>query len=112
LTRRFDIIYIFWKWGRAVVRNVVLIRCKPGTSSDQIAALEAALRAIDFPERTNFSMGEDLGLRDGNMSLAILADFPDEDAYRRFDTDEEHNRVRRELLGPMAEGVERCQYRV
>lgn len=95
-----------------MVRNVVLIRCKPGTGTEQIDALEAALRAIDFPDRTNFSMGEDLGLRDGNMSLAIVADFCDEDAYRRFDAEEEHNRVRRELLAPMAESVERCQYRV
>jgi hypothetical protein len=95
-----------------MVRNVVLIRCKPGIGSEQIEALEAALRAIDFPERTNFSMGEDLGLRDGNMSLAIVADFSDEDAYRRFDAEEEHNRVRRELLAPIAESVERCQYRV
>jgi Stress responsive A/B Barrel Domain len=93
-----------------VVRNVVMIRCKPGTTSEDVARLEAALRAIDFPERTNFSMGEDLGLRDGNMSLAILADFPDEDAYRRFDADEEHNRVRQELILPIAQAVERCQY--
>jgi|SRR5579862_104829 len=94
-----------------MVRNVVLIRCKPGTTREQIAGIEAALLAIDFPERTNFSMGEDLGLRDGNMSLAILADFSDEDAYRRFDADEEHNRVRRELIAPIALGIERCQYR-
>ena len=94
-----------------MVRNVVLIRCKPETSSEQIAELEAALRAIDFPERSNFSMGEDLGLREGNMSVAILADFVDEDAYRRFDADEEHNRGRRELIAPMAETVVRCQFR-
>lgn len=93
-----------------MIRNVVLIRCKPGTSAQDVADLEAALRRIDFPERTNFSMGGDLGLRDGNMSLAILADFPDEDAYRRFDVDEEHNRVRRELIAPIAVAVERCQY--
>lgn len=93
-----------------MIRNVVLIRCHPGTSTEDVANLEAALRRIDFPERTNFTMGEDLGLRDGNMSLAILADFPDEDAYRRFDADEEHNRVRRELIAPIAVAVERCQY--
>lgn len=94
-----------------MIRNVVLIRCKPGTVSQDLGRLEAALRAIDFPERTNFSMGEDLGLRDGNMSVAILADFPDESAYRRFDANDEHNRIRRELIQPIAEVVERCQYR-
>jgi hypothetical protein len=93
-----------------MVRNVVMIRFKPGTSDAQIDAVRVALEAIDFPDRTNLSIGRDAGLRAGNMDFVTLADFPDEDSYRRFDADEEHNRVRRELIAPIAESVERCQY--
>src|SRR5579875_3927865 len=57
-------------------------------------------------------MGMDAGLRDGNMDVAIVGDFEDEDAYRAYDADPEHNRIRRELLAPIAERVERCQYRI
>jgi len=93
-----------------MLRNVVMIRFKPGTSDAQIDAVRAALEAIDFPDRTNLSIGRDAGLRAGNMDFVALADFLDEDSYRRFDADEEHNRVRRELIAPIAESVERCQY--
>jgi Stress responsive A/B Barrel Domain len=93
-----------------MVRNVVMVRFKPGTSEAQIDAIRVALEALDFPDRTNLSIGRDAGLRAGNMDFVALADFPDEDSYRRFDADEEHNRVRRELIAPIADSVERCQY--
>jgi hypothetical protein len=93
-----------------MVRNVVMIRFKPGTPEAQIDAVQVALEGLDFPERTNLSIGRDARLREGNMDFVAMADFPDEDSYRRFDADEEHNRVRRELIAPIAESVDRCQY--
>lgn len=93
-----------------MLRNVVMMRFKHGTSHEQVEAIRLALEALDFPERTNLSIGRDAGLRQGNMDFVVQADFPDEDSYRRFDADEEHNRVRRELIAPIADSVERCQY--
>jgi Stress responsive A/B Barrel Domain len=93
-----------------MLRNVVMIRFRPGVPEAQIDAVQVALEELDFPERTNLSIGRDAGLREGNMNFVALADFPDEDSYRRFDADEEHNRVRRDLIAPIAESVERCQY--
>ena len=46
------------------------------------------------------------------MSFAAIFDFEDELAYRAYDLDEEHTRIRRELLAPIAERAERCQYRI
>jgi hypothetical protein len=46
------------------------------------------------------------------MSHAFVAEFEDEAAYRAYDTDAEHNRIRRELLAPIAERIERFQYEV
>jgi hypothetical protein len=37
-------------------------------------------------------IGSDLGLREGNSSFAIVADFTDADAYRAYDLDPAHNR--------------------
>lgn len=93
-----------------MLRNVVMIRFKAGTTDEQIARLREALEALDFPERTNLSIGRDVGLREGNMDFVALADFPSEESYQRFDRDEEHNRVRRELIAPIAESTVRCQY--
>ena len=54
--------------------------------------------------------GVDLGLKPGNWGLAITADFVDEAAYRRYDTDDEHNRMRRELFAPISEEMARAQF--
>jgi hypothetical protein len=95
-----------------VIRNVVLIKLKPGTPPEAVEGLRQALEKVDSPGRRSFSMGMDAGLRDGNVDVAIVGDFDDEDAYRAYDADPEHNRIRRELLAPIAERVERCQYRI
>ena len=55
-------------------------------------------------------MGADAGLRDGNWSFCITADFSDEDAYRRYDLEDEHNRIRRELFAPICEEIVRVQF--
>ena len=39
-----------------------------------------------------------------------MADFDDEDAYRRYDTDAEHARIRRELAVHLIETIDRCQF--
>jgi hypothetical protein len=39
-------------------------------------------------------------------------DLADADAYRRYDQDDEHNRIRRELLGPLCSEIARVQIAV
>ena len=76
------------------------------------AALDAALGAsagLQLPGRVAVHVGRDLGLRDGGWS-AITNDWVDEDAYRGYDLDEEHNRIRRELFAPIAEQIVRVQF--
>jgi hypothetical protein len=51
------------------------------------------------------------GLRPGNGSSSITADFVDEDAYRAYDAEAEHNRVRRELFDPICDDIVRVQFR-
>jgi hypothetical protein len=46
------------------------------------------------------------------MDLAIVADYDDEDAYRRWFAHPEHVRVREELLAPITDRRERCQIRI
>ena len=56
--------------------------------------------------------GRDLGLREGNASYFLTVDFPDAEAYRAYDLDEEHNRIRREMFAPISEVIERVQFRL
>ena len=95
-----------------MIRHVILIKFRPETTREQVDALIAAMHALEIRGLRDFSIGTDLGLREGNMSYAGVFDFEDEDAWRAYDLDEEHNRIRRELVAPIAERAERCQYRI
>ena len=95
-----------------MIRHIVLVKFRPETTREQVEALIAAMRALEIRGARDYSIGTDLGLREGNMSYAGVFDFEDEEAWRAYDRDEEHNRIRRELLAPIAERVERCQYRI
>jgi hypothetical protein len=91
-----------------------MLKFKPEATKEQISALTTAWE--DFRTRygglLGLTYGRDLGLRDGNMSIAAVFDFVDEDAFRAFDLDEYHNRLRRELLPPIPERADRCQFHV
>lgn len=96
-----------------MIRNVVVGTLRPGVPPEQV---ESALQALrDFAMdgvRVGIVAGQDLGLRDGNASYCLTVDFPDEDSYRAYDRDEEHNRIRRELFAPISESIQRIQFRL
>ena len=95
-----------------MIRNVVLVKLKPGVDEAQVERFTDAMLSLQLPGLVNLTCGRDLGLREGNLEVALVADLEDEAAYREYDEDPEHNRIRRELVAPIAERVERCQYRV
>ncbi len=90
----------------------MLFSVRQGTRPDQIDAVERAMKALRFEGCGRWEMVQDLGLREGNLPYAFVSEFEDEAAYRAYDTDAEHNRIRRELLAPIAERIERFQYEV
>ncbi len=92
-----------------MVRNVVLVELKTAADCGAVAAIQDGLRRLDCEGTVSYTLGDDLGLRDGNWSFAIVADFEDEIAYRRYDEDAEHNRLRT-LLGPYVERIARVQF--
>jgi len=95
-----------------MIRNVVLFNVKEGTRPEQLDAIVRAMKALPFEGCLRWELVRDLRLRDGNMSYAFVAEFDDEAAYRAYDAHAEHNRIRRELLAPIVEKIERFQYEV
>ena len=76
-----------------MIRNVVVGRLNPGT---ELAAIEpglAAIVALQPPGLLDCRVGRDLRLRDESWDFAITCDFVDEDAYRSYDKDVEHNHI-------------------
>jgi len=94
-----------------MIRNVVVGRLKDGVAPEEIEPGLQALRDLAV-EGVEFRLvaGVDRGLRDGNASYALTCDLLDDDAYRTYDADPEHNRIRRELIAPFSASVERVQF--
>ncbi|HYL08415.1 MAG TPA: Dabb family protein [Candidatus Udaeobacter sp.] len=95
-----------------MIRNVVLAKLKAGVTEDQVATAVETLRSMRTPGMISITVGRDLGLRDGNWDMAVVTDLEDVESYRIYDTDAEHNRIRREVVAPITERLERIQYEV
>ena len=95
-----------------MIRNVAMVKLKPDTPPDKVERLITELQGMQVPGMAHLSVGTDAGLREGNLDLVIVVDLDDEAAYHAYDDDPEHNRIRRDLVAPIAERVERIQYRV
>jgi hypothetical protein len=94
---------------RAVIRNVVLVELKSDADIAAVAGIQDGLCGLGCPGTVSYTLGDDLGLREGNWSFAIVADFEDETAYHAYDQDAEHNRLRG-LLAVQAKRVARVQF--
>ena len=99
-----------------MIRNVVVGRLRPADDAGQREADAALLQeglagiaALRFPGMLAMSVGSDLGLREGGWSFAITNDWQDADAYRVYDADEEHNRLRREIFAKICQDIARVQ---
>ncbi len=95
-----------------MIRSVVLFSVKEGTRPGELDAVVRAMEAITFVGCSRWELVRDLKLRAGNLPYAFVSEFDDEAAYRAYDTHDEHNRIRRELLAPIVEKLERFQYEV
>lgn len=93
-----------------MIRSVLMVALRPGTTDEQVEAFGAALGAVPFERRRTFTFGRDLGVREDNMDIAWVADFDDLDAYRDWLADPAHRAVSAELLHPIAAQVVRCQF--
>jgi hypothetical protein len=92
-----------------MIRNVVVGKLRPGVSPEDAETALDAIMALDPPGCLDMKVGLDAGFREGNWDFTITADFADVDAYRTYDLDDEHNRIRRELFAPISEEIVRIQ---
>jgi hypothetical protein len=82
-----------------------MFRWKRGVTPDQVEAVHAALSrmpaTVDAIRR--YDHGPDAGLGSPRWDYVVVVDFDDEDGWRAYDEHPDHDQIRRELLGPLAE---------
>jgi hypothetical protein len=94
-----------------MIRHVSVMTLKDGADARQLVrALDQLRERVKGP--TAMTYGVDAGLKTGNAAFATCVDFADEAAFRTWDTDAEHERIRKEQVFPIISGIQRCQFRV
>jgi hypothetical protein len=86
-----------------VIRHVVGLTWTPDATDTDLAALRAALADLpgQIPEIRAYRFGSDLGVADGNADFAIVADFDDVDAWRRYQDHPAHRAVLTDRIRPI-----------
>ncbi len=93
-----------------MIRNVVVGRLQPDADPAAVQAALEAIAALPVQGCLDVRVGLDAGLRDGAWGFAITSDWVDAEAYRVYDLDPEHNRIRAELFGPLCAEIARVQF--
>lgn len=97
-----------------MLRHVVVFTWSDDADEERRAATLAELSRL--PETvggmTAFAVGPDAGLREGNASAALVADFPDVEAWRRYSEDPVHLKVIADHVTPILAVRTAVQYEV
>jgi hypothetical protein len=94
-----------------MIRHCVLFRFTDATSAEDLERISAAAGELPgkIPAIGAYVFGPDLRLGEGSWDYAIVGDFADADAWATYDAHLDHDRFRRDVIGPHI--VERCAVR-
>ena len=94
-----------------MLTHIVLITVTDGTPDDRVDALVDALRALppQIDAIGTYQVERDLGLADGNATVAIQATFASPDDLRTYIDHPAHRAVATDLIRPIASSVARAQ---
>jgi hypothetical protein len=86
------------------LRHVVLIELKPDTPTETVDELVTALRALppQIPAIRTYEVTRDIGLAEGNATVAVVAGFDDADGWRTYGPHPAHQEVVQRLVTPNA----------
>ncbi len=94
-----------------MLTHIVLITAAPDTTDEQVEAIVTGLRALPAQIYAigSYEVGRDLGLADGNATVAIQATFASPDDLQTYVDHPAHQQVVTELIRPVAASVARAQ---
>ena len=89
-----------------MLRHIVLLSLTDAAGEEELAAIEAGLGGLPsvIPELLAYSVSRDIGISDGNATVAIVGDFADEAAYRTYAEHPVHLQVITEKIKPFVQG--------
>jgi hypothetical protein len=97
-----------------MIRHVVVFTWSPDADADRRRTTVEALRRLpeDVGGMTSFVVADDAGLTEGNAHNVLIAEFPDVEAFRRYQKDPVHLAVIAEHVRPFLAQRSSVQYQV
>ena len=85
-----------------MVRHCVLFRFTDTTTAADQLRISAAAAELSgkVPAIRAYAFGTDLRLGEGSWDYAIVGDFDDADGWAAYDAHPDHERFRRDVIGP------------
>ena len=95
-----------------MLRHVVLMRWKPGTSDAEKQAVHEGLAALPaaIPEIRSYQFGDDLAIAAGNYAFAIVADFENAADFQTYAAHDLHQKLIAEHIRPILQDRAAVQY--
>ena len=95
-----------------MLRHVVLMRWKEGTSDAQKRAVREGLAALPaaIPEIRSYRFGDDAALAEGNFDFAVVADFDDATDFQTYASHDAHQKLITEHIRPILRDRVAVQY--
>lgn len=95
-----------------MIKHITLINFKDGTTAEQKQAVEDVFNKLPdlIPELRSFSVGQDLGLLDGNSGFAVVGDFDNKDDFLVYSTHQAHMDVIYPVCGELMAGYSTAQF--
>ena len=97
-----------------MLRHVVLMRWKPGTSADQKQAVREGLAALPaaIPQIRSYRFGDDAAISEGNFAFAIVADFDNRSDFQTYAAHDAHQKLIAERIRPILQERAAVQYEI
>lgn len=97
-----------------MIRHVSLLTLTPDTTRAVVDSILAELRTLPeaIPAIRSFAVGADLGLADGNATIAVTADFDNVEDFALYRDDTDHQRILRESIAPRLSARTVAQFRL
>jgi hypothetical protein len=97
-----------------MLRHTVLLTLSTDPDSETTKAILAALRQLpaQISSIREYEVGADLGLNEGNATIAVVARFDDEKGYVEYRDHPAHRAVIDELISPVRQSRAAIQFEV
>lgn len=97
-----------------MIRHIVLLTLRAGTSADSERAIVDALRALPdvIPSIRDYQVGVDLGIVASNATVAATGTFDDEAGYMEYRNHLAHREVIEKYVDPVCETRTAIQFEI